>query len=260
MTNLHTHTYLCKHAVGKPVEYALCAKNTSITAIGFSDHCPYPDGTWTEVRMDIQELPLYKSLVSEAKAQSPIPIYLGFECEWHKRFYSYFKDTLISEFGAQYLVLGSHWVDIDNEFIYIPKVHDKKALLRYLDLTIQGMETGLFAFLAHPDLFLEHVEDITSFHIDIAKKLIEASIALNIPIEINGNGCTRKLIERNGTLEYRYPATSFWTIARNMNAHIIVSADAHSPEALVENTKLAYDFAHQLGIQVDNDFTPVPNL
>ena len=256
MTNFHTHVYLCKHAEGSPNDYAKVAEREGLTALGFSDHCPYPDGTWGDVRMDYSDLPTYLKLVAEAKATSKVPIYLGYECEWHKRYKNFFTEVLIGEHKANYLVFGPHWVQIDNTFKYVPRVTEKENLIKYVDQTIEGMESGLFAFLAHPDLFLEHVEEITPFHLDISKKIIEASVALKMPIEVNGNGCTRELITRNGKPEYRYPVTAFWRLAKELGAHIVLSADAHIPEHLASNRQKAIAFATDLGLTVDYTFMP----
>ncbi|HBC88850.1 MAG TPA: histidinol phosphate phosphatase, partial [Lentisphaeria bacterium] len=34
----HVHTYLCKHASGRPEEYVKAAIRSGISEIGFSDH------------------------------------------------------------------------------------------------------------------------------------------------------------------------------------------------------------------------------
>ena len=60
--NFHTHTELCHHAKGKPMDYAEQALRDGCTALGFSDHCPYPaefEDTWPHVRMSVEETPLY---------------------------------------------------------------------------------------------------------------------------------------------------------------------------------------------------------
>lgn len=256
MTNFHTHTYLCKHAIGEPIEYAAVAAQHNFTALGFSDHCPYPDTTWIDCRMGNNEAAAYKNMVQLAKTESSVPIYFGYECEWAKKYKNWLSDTLIDEHGAQYLILGAHWVHVGNEFLYIPDITDKKTLLQYVDETIEGMASGLFAYLAHPDLFLERISDISPFYINLEKKIIEAAIQLAIPLEINGNGCNKTGIMRNGILEYRYPAVQFWQLAQEMGAHIIMAADAHIPADLVNNLNLTREFAAKYNISVDTEYMP----
>lgn len=257
MNNFHTHTYLCKHAVGKPIDYAKVANEHNFTELGFSDHCPYPnDALWLSSHMSCDEQPLYHKMVVEAKEAVNIPIYFGYECEWHPRFKNWYSDELIHKYGSDYLIYGSHWIDKGNEFIYVPEIIEKQDLIRYVDLTIEGMGTGLFSYLAHPDLFLSQVSNLTPFYIDLSKKIIDASIELKIPLEINGNGCKKPQIERDGKMEYVYPVKKFWQMANERNAHIIIAADAHAPKDLIENLEMAEKFAKDLDINYDKDYVP----
>ena len=41
-----------------------------------------------------------------------------------------------------------------------------------------------------------------------------------------------------------------------MNAHIILAADAHDPQDVAENLRLAEAFARDLGINYDADYQP----
>ena len=56
ISNFHTHTYLCKHAEGKPIDYVKEAIKAGCSALGFSDHCPYPDSSWDYCRMGEYEV------------------------------------------------------------------------------------------------------------------------------------------------------------------------------------------------------------
>lgn len=256
MKNFHTHTYLCKHAVSIPIEYAKVACENNFTALGFSDHCPYPDNTWVEMHMELDEQDLYYNMVMDAKKASNIPIYFGYECEWDKSFYSWYHDKLIYENGAEYLIFGPHWVKDGSEFIYVTEFKTKATFIKYIDLTLEGMDSGLYSYVAHPDLFLEGITDITDFHLDLCKKIIQASIDLKIPLEINGNGCQKDKIARNGKLEYRYPVKEFWLLAKEMGAYIIIASDAHDPNVLVSNMEFADKFARDLGIEYDANYEP----
>ena len=54
ISSFHTHTYLCNHAQGTVTDYYSVAVSEGCSALGFSDHCPYPnDGvdTWPDIRM-----------------------------------------------------------------------------------------------------------------------------------------------------------------------------------------------------------------
>ena len=128
ISNFHTHTYLCKHAEGKPIDYVKEAIKGGCSALGFSDHCPYPDSSWDYCRMGEYEVNLYKSMVEEAVIDAPFPVYFGFECEWHPRYKSWYKDFLREELKSDFLVLGSHWYDVDGRLEYAPTLTKKERL------------------------------------------------------------------------------------------------------------------------------------
>ncbi|MFV0479993.1 MAG: PHP domain-containing protein [Anaerorhabdus sp.] len=39
--NFHTHTYRCKHAIGRDEEYVIEAIKAGVKVLGFSDHMPF---------------------------------------------------------------------------------------------------------------------------------------------------------------------------------------------------------------------------
>lgn len=252
ISNFHTHTYLCKHAEGRPIDYVKEAEKFNCKALGFSDHCPYPDSSWAYCRMNKDEIDLYKSLVEEAAAEAAFPVYFGFECEWHPHFKSWYNDYLKAEIKTDFLVLGSHWYDINGSLEYIPEINNKKEVFNYIDFTIEGMTTGIYNFLAHPDLFLSYIENVDADYLACSKALIQAAIDLNMPIEINGYGTLKRMINRNGILEYIYPVTSFWEIARDMGAQIICNSDAHYPAHTILSNLRARQFAENLNIKIED--------
>lgn len=255
LTSFHTHTFLCKHAVGAPLDYIKEAKDCA--GLGFSDHCPYPhDDVWNDCRMNASDVPLYLQMVEKAKEEAKFPVFLSFECEWLPRFESWYRDYLRGELGVDYLVFGSHWFPIDNNLVWAPNLETKKDIADYVDFTIQGLQTGLYDFLAHPDLFLAFCTHIDSELLKISSYLIDACIDLNIPIEINGAGSLAPKIIRDGMEECGYPGIAFWEIARDKGATIICNSDAHSPKNVLYGAYSAYQFAKKLEIEVQ-DFLPI---
>lgn len=66
MNNYHTHTYRCRHAKGDVADYVAAAAAGGLAELGFSDHCPYPDGRWQANRMDMADLPGYVAAINAA--------------------------------------------------------------------------------------------------------------------------------------------------------------------------------------------------
>lgn len=189
LSNFHTHTYLCKHAEGKPVDYALQAQKEGCKALGFSDHCPFPadfPDPWENVRMDVDQVPLYTKMVEEAKAAVNFPVYKGFECEWDPVYKSWYTDELRGKFGAQYLVMGQHWFMKDGLHPGTQVIESDKDLNKYCNQVIDGMSSGCFDFLAHPDLFMYSMCEWTKNTEAVSKAIIDAAANLGMPIEVNG--------------------------------------------------------------------------
>ncbi len=254
-SSYHTHTYLCKHATGTPADYVESARGMGCTALGFSDHCPFPANggdIWQHVKMEPEETALYVKMVREAAEIADFPVYLGFECEYDTVFDSWYKDFLIAEHGAQYLVLGQHWVPDGSVRHYIPEVVDDRRLLyRYTDLTIKAMQTGLFAFLAHPDVMM--AKGSTEWNPEIKaclSALVECAVDCDMPIEINGYGFLKdKVTTKSGEKRAPYPFREFWEMAAASSVKVICNSDAHRPENVLAPTKICRDFAAELGIK-----------
>ena len=259
ISNFHTHTYLCKHAVGSPKEYALQAQKEGCSVLGFTDHCPYPQNMpdyWPEIRMSTEEVPLYKSMIQKAKEAVPFPIYMGFECEWDSRFKSWYSDELLGTYGADYIILGSHWVTTQggNRHVYAPNIDNNSDLNHYIDQTIDGMRSGLFAFLAHPDLFMISHPEWDQQTKSCSLALIDAAKDLNLPMEINGLGLSREPNSTSRGIRYQYPYVEFWELVAEKKLTVVCNSDAHKPEHVRFNAWKARDFAGRFGL------TPLENL
>lgn len=248
-SSFHTHTRLCKHASGEPADYIREAVAGGSSFLGISDHCPYPDDSvWPGSRMAVSSVPEYLGLLEKAKAASPIPVRWGFECEWHPAFGSWYRDVLKGEYGAEYLVYGSHWVPDGGEFYYIPDVTDEPLLKRYVALTLEALSTGLYDCFAHPDLFLAGFTRMTAEVKAACRDIIDAAIAAKIPMEVNGLGLLRPQIQGDNGMRSPYPVREFWEMAADAGAVIICNSDAHQPEEAIEGARRAERFALDIGI------------
>ncbi len=256
ISNFHTHTRLCHHALDLPVDYAVQAEKEGCSALGFSDHCPFPESVsdyWPEIRMTIKESEFYRNEIEKAKKKVSFPIYTGYECEWEKSCSSWY-DELKSSYGAEYLVLGSHWVTSGTSHIYVREIDTPKLLNKYIDQTIDGMRSGKFAYLAHPDLFMLTGREWNEQTIACSQALINAAVDLGLPIEINGTGISRAPNSTNKGMRYQYPYLEFWELAAQTKVKVICNSDAHNPEDVIFNAWKTRDFAKRL------NFTPIETI
>lgn len=256
ISSFHTHTRLCRHASGNPIDYVQQAALEGCLALGISDHCPYPDGTWGGSRMGTEDTAEYLSLVKAAKSAAPFPFFWGFECEWAPEYDSWYRDYLKGELGAEYLVYGAHWVKNGGDYWYIPEAADKKLLGRYLDITLAGLQSGLFDIFAHPDIFLAGFRVFDSDLKAASKTIIDLAVALSLPLEINGLGMTKDRVPGENGLRYPYPVREFWELAASSGARIVCNSDAHAPADVLSGAKNAYAFAQSLSITPEMPLSP----
>ncbi len=258
ISNYHTHTQLCHHANGRPIDYVRQAIKDGCTELGFSDHCPYPEQVpdyWPNIRMAVDEIPLYREWIQQAKEEAPFPVYYGYECEWDSRFASWYRDELLGTYGADYLILGPHWITKGSSHIYCPQMGcDAKDLTAYTDQTIDGMRSGFFSFIAHPDLFMMGYKEWDSQSKACLSAILDAAVDLDLPLEVNGLGSTRQPNETSRGMRYPYPYVEFWEIVAQSKARVICNSDAHDPKDVIMNAWRARDFAGRFGI------TPIDSL
>src|SRR5215472_5173039 len=109
----HTHTPLCRHASGEPIELAAPAVRSGLQEIGFSDHNPMPDDNFDDWRMKASELELYVSKVEEARRKYPeLTIRLALEVDYLPGYESWIKD-LAGRYQWDYFIGSVHYVSPD---------------------------------------------------------------------------------------------------------------------------------------------------
>lgn len=241
IANYHTHTARCKHAEGEDREYVEAAIRAGIKTLGFADHCPWPfqDGYVSGIRMAPADLDGYfYSLESLRKEyQKELTIYIGFEAEYDPSLNDA-QEKLFSNYPLDYMILGQHFLGTESDSFYTGSPNSDETILQdYVNLTIQGMQTGKYLYLAHPDLInYTGPDEIYEKHmIRLCNHLKEK----NIPIEINLLGLWT---HRN------YTSKRFLSIAQKVGNSAILGIDAHSPEQLLNTS------AEKLGISLCREF------
>jgi histidinol-phosphatase (PHP family) len=223
----HMHTPLCRHATGHPVEYAREALRKGLPEIGFADHNPMsrPFDDW---RMDIGDLPRYFEMVEEARAQVPeLPIRLGLECDFLPG-----QEDWIHQLSTMadwdYLIGSVHYLTpdwaVDNP-AYVGRYHEyppEELWTLYWSAAEKSARSGLFDFIAHPDLvkiFGARPEgDLSRYYEPVIAALADTGGAF----EINTAGLRKPVHEI-------YPAPGFLKLARAAGVPLVINSDAHMP-------------------------------
>lgn len=221
--NYHTHTWRCRHAIGESEEYIKTAIERGIKNLGFSEHAPFifPDGYESDYRLPFNEKEEYinELIHLREKYKNEINIKIGFEMEYYPLHFEKML-KIARECGAEYLILGQHFIfnEYPNGLDTFFKNNNTEHFKDYINCVIEAMDTGVFSYIAHPDLFC-----FTGADEDYDREYRRICVAArekNIPLEINFQG-----IRSNR----HYPNEKFWSIAGEEKSPVVFGADAHSP-------------------------------
>ena len=229
--NYHTHTARCGHANGNDREYVESAIKAGIKTLGFSDHAPYlfPNGYRSSFRMACDKLHEYADSVRALKKEfvSDIDILLGFELEYYPKFHREEVDFL-NTVNPDYLILSQHF--IDNELDSGVHVYNTKfdILEQYVSQIIQGLSTGDFVFVGHPDIINCFNVNKIQFELQFTR-LCKFAKENGYPLELNLLG-----IRENR----HYPGEEFFKIAGQVGCDVVIGYDAHSPQSFDDKNQL----------------------
>jgi histidinol-phosphatase (PHP family) len=251
-TNCHTHTYRCKHARGDVHEYCVEAARRGLRTLGFSDHAPLPDGRWASVRMGMAELEGYCQAVDKARQDFPgLLILKGLECEYVPEFVGLYRDLFLGAHAMDYLVGGAHWYPHRGAWTALYGASMDGAMLRsYVDYMIASMQSGLFDFIAHPDLFGVCYAAWDAEAEACSRALLTAAAELGMPLEINGYGLRKPMVESAAGLRHKYPWLPFWELAAECGVGAVLSSDAHEPENVATGLLETAEIARRCGLEV----------
>ncbi|MCC8072802.1 MAG: histidinol-phosphatase [Clostridiales bacterium] len=250
MKNYHTHTVRCRHAYGQDRDYVRSAIKAGFEEIGFSDHAPmlFPENYTSSFRMLASEASDYVKSVNALKEEfkDEISIKLGYEIEYYPALFDK-TEAFLAQLGYDYLVLGQHYTD--NEFE--PYAHYSGAktdnvihLNKYINQVIEGLNTGKFSYVAHPDL-INFTGDSDIYEEKMTYMCNEIK-RLGYPLEFNMLGFVQ---HRN------YPNKDFWRIVGKVQNQVIIGFDAHSPDVL-KNKHIYLDicrYLDRLGLQITDE-------
>lgn len=245
IANYHTHTPRCNHAVGDECEYVQAAIDSGLQILGFSDHAPqfFPGEYYSRMRMYPWELKNYVQAVKELQAQyaDTLQIHLGLEAEYYPAIFPELVEVA-RDHGIEYFLLGQHWNGNEEGQPYNGRPTDsEKQLKSYCNQVIEAMQTGLFTYIAHPDILdFTGTQKVYARHI---RRLCQEAKRCNIPLELNLLGLRENR---------HYPTAHFWEIAAEEGCSVILGSDAHRPEHVVipEITASALDFLSPLGMEL----------
>lgn len=231
-TNYHTHTKRCHHARGSDEEYVISAIKGGYDVLGFSDHSPwnYNSDFVGRIRMKLSEFDEYYQSIQSLKEKyaNQIEIKIGLECEYFPDYIDWLEAFKTGK-HLDYIILGNHFRGSDEYGVYYGTgCNNDEAFISYIDSCIEGLKTGLYAYLAHPDLFMRGRSHFDALAKEQSYRLCKACKDLNIVLEYNLEGL--KTARKKGVESYPHP--EFWKIASEVGNCAIIGVDAHDPKSL----------------------------
>lgn len=237
--NYHTHTTRCMHAQGSDEAFVEAAIEAGFDRIGFSDHTPWNFESYvSHMRMGAQDLASYVESVRtlQEKYKGKIEILLGLECEYFRKRMDWLRDQ-IERFGLDYIILGHHFTPDEIGGVYNGSIHTEKQVRAYAEDVLDAMDTGLFSYVAHPDLFMRGCKKFDKTCERVSTAIIEKAIKTDTPLEFNLLGLSHGRSDKKPG----YPCPAFWHLAGEAHVKAIVGVDAHQPAAYLDTA--AFDWA-----------------
>ena len=242
--DFHMHTPLCHHATGSPADYARAAIERGVPEIGFADHNPMPE-YFDDWRMSLEDLPAYIESVEMARRQFPkLPIRLGMEVDFIPGQEAWIE-KLAGMADWDYFIGSVHYIapgwDVDNpKLISRFQEHPVEEIWElYWHAYGQCIRSGLFDFVAHPDLVKKFGHrpggDLRKFYEPAVQALSDAKIAF----EINTAGLRKPAAEL-------YPSREFVEMAFEAGIPLLTNSDAHAPEEVGAD----FDQARALAVEI----------
>ena len=185
------------------------------------------------------------------KYKNQIEIHVGFEAEYFSEMVDYYKYLL--SHGIEYMILGHHCRLKGHTFQWTITHNDPtEEMKQYTEDVINGLKTGLFKYLCHPDLFSNY-NNVWNETIEFyARQILKTCEELDIPLEINMTGY-RRFHEKPD--DYGYPNINFFRLSKEYKVRYVVGVDAHKPEDFnEEDLKGVYAFIDKLGLKIEEDY------
>lgn len=238
----HSHTPLCKHAVGDPTEYAAVAQGRGLRGLIVTCHNPMPGGFSADVRMREDQLDEYIDLVAQTRGQwdGRVEVRLGLEADYFEGHEAYLERQLAS--APFHFVLGSvhpqigafrdrYWSGDPVEFQRV-----------YFRLLAQAAETGLFDSIAHPDLIKNFTSDAwnPAMIMDDICRSLDRIAASGVAMELNTSGVNKTIPEMN-------PFPEMLVQMRSRGIPVTLGSDAHVPERVADGFENAMQLLARCG-------------
>lgn len=230
----HSHTPLCKHAVGTPSDYAAVAEARGLRGIIFTCHCPLPDRISHAVRMAPEQYDDYVGLIARTREEfaGRVDVRLGLESDFYPG-----VEPWLEKLHARvplHHVLGSVHTQVPDYRARFFNGDYFAYQQTYFEHLAQSAETGLFDTLAHPDLVKNEAPQEWLFpRIEpFIQRALDRIAKTGVAMELNTSGVNKALPELN-------PGRRILEMMHARGIPVVIGADAHRPQRVGDGYAVA---------------------
>lgn len=231
--NFHTHTYLCGHAFGTAEEMILAAIKSDFKTIGISEHIGHNGWDDPKDRLNFEDNDAYLEMMYalKEKYKDQINVKVGFECE----LYEENKDYLLAmKNKCDYMICGQHTVKMHTPDVFIEPYNSDEHIEQMANLVCEGIELGLFKYIAHPDYFMMNQSVYTPRKKEAIRKIAKCAKKHDVVMEINIKGCKYGKRMYDFGESYMYPNDETMRILGEEKVRVCFGYDAHHPDDLMK--------------------------
>ena len=245
----HSHTPLCKHAVGMPAEYAAVAESRGLKGIIITCHGPLPDGLGIDHRMAPEEFDRYIELVAATREEfaGRVDVRLGLESDFFPGIEAWAEK--LHARAPLHHVLGSVHMQVGHYRAKYFKGDPFAYQQLYFQHLAESAETRLFDTLAHPDLVKNDSPpdwEFSRIEPDIARAL-DRIARTGVAMELNTSGLLKSVPEMN-------PGPRMLEMIRERGIPVVLGADAHRPSRVADRYEEALRMLADLGFRTVSFF------
>lgn len=244
----HVHTVRCKHASDEDDEqYVKTALSLGANKITFTDHTPFPGDAFRN-RMELSQLSEYVDSLKtlRAKYKDQIDVQIGLEVEFFPSMINFYEQ-LKNDYDLDLLIIGQHFYEHDDGKFNFDDEKEFNKLNEFIgcgEAIVQGIKTGLFDVVAHPDRIFRRCKEWTSEMTAVAERVIKIAAENNLCLERNLSSYEKYVTKKRTA----YWKNEFWDLVTKHNSEnnppvkIIEGFDAHSSEEMISRFKYADSF------------------
>lgn len=245
----HSHTPLCKHAVGMPAEYAAVAESRGLKGIIITCHGPLPDGLGIDHRMAPEEFDRYIELVAATREEfaGRVDVRLGLESDYFPGIEAWAEK--LHARAPLHHVLGSVHMQVGHYRAKYFKGDPFAYQQLYFQHLAESAETRLFDTLAHPDLVKNDSPrdwEFSRLEPDITRAL-DRIARTGVAMELNTSGLLKSVPEMN-------PGPRMLELIRERGIPVVLGADAHRPSRVADRYEEALQMLADLGFRTVSFF------